>query len=179
MASITVSTFTRTLIDEAEKQAKVRQNHLTLPHTKNFFHQLISQALSLLMAAHQGLRVSFEIWPFHKDSFKGVKREDSAWPHEEGKVFGPMVGWFEWSGGENDEFWLTEIAKALKELRKVALEEGCTTEDMPMYPNIALEDTSINDIYRDHYEELKLLRNKYDPNNVMGLAAGFVVDASK
>lgn len=131
------------------------------------------------MEAHQGVRVNFDIWPFHKDAFKGVKREDCAWPHEEGNVFGPIVGWFEWSGGENDEFWLTEIAKALEELRKVALEEGCTTEDMPMYLNIALEDTPVNDIYRDHYEELKLLRSKYDPNNVMGLAAGFVIDASK
>lgn len=154
MACIMVTTYTRTLIDEAEKHAKV---------------------LSLLMAANQGIRVSFEIWPFHKNAFNGVRREDSAWPHEEGKVFGPLVGWFEWSGKDNDKYWLEKISNSLKELRKVALKENCTTENLPMYLNITLEDTSVKDIYRDHYEELKRLRHKYDPNNVMGLAAGFVI----
>jgi len=156
MACILVTTYTRALIDEAEKRAR---------------------ELSSFMAANHGLRVSFEIWPFHKDAFDGVKREDSAWPHEEGKVFGPLVGWFEWSGKENDEFWLGKIANALEELRNVALTENCTTKDLPMYLNIALEDTPVKDIYRDHYEELRGLRLKYDPDNVMGLAAGFVIDA--
>lgn len=127
------------------------------------------------MKDHQGVRISFEIWPFHEDAFNGVKRGDSAWPHEEGKVFGPLVGWFEWSGEGNDEFWLKEITKALEALRKVALKEKCTTEDMPRYLNVALESTSVKDIYRDHYEDLKRLRRKYDPNNMMGLAAGFVI----
>ncbi|KAM6496653.1 hypothetical protein JOM56_007126 [Amanita muscaria] len=154
MACIMVTTYTRTLIDEAEKHAKV---------------------LSLLMAANQGIRVSFEIWPFHKNAFNGVRREESAWPHGEGKVFGPLVGWFEWSGKDNDKYWLEKISNSLKELRKVALKENCTTENLPMYLNITLEDTSVKDIYRDHYEELKRLRRKYDPNNVMGLAAGFVI----
>ncbi|KAF8187899.1 hypothetical protein K438DRAFT_1722721 [Mycena galopus ATCC 62051] len=158
MAGIAVTTYTRTLIDEAEKQAK---------------------KLSSLMATNQGTRVSFEIWPFHKNAFDGVSREDSAWPHEEGKVFGPLVGWFEWSGKDKDEYWLKEIAKALEELHRVALEEKCTTEDLPVYLNITLEDTSVKAIYRDHYEKLKRLRRQCDPNNVMGLAAGFVIDASE
>ncbi|KXN88054.1 Bifunctional solanapyrone synthase [Leucoagaricus sp. SymC.cos] len=158
MACIMVSTYTRTLIDEAEKQAK---------------------NLASLMKDHQGIRVSFEIWPFHKDAFNGISRGDTAWPHEQGKVFGPLVGWFDWSGKDNDNFWLKEITKALKELRKVALKEKCTTENMPMYLNITLEDTPVKDIYRDHYEKLKSLRRKYDQNNVMGLAAGFVIDINE
>jgi hypothetical protein len=131
------------------------------------------------MKKHQGIRASFEIWPFHKDAFNGVRREDSAWPHEEGNVFGPLVGWFEWSGKDNDKFWLKEIAQALEKLRQVALKEKCATENLPMYLNITLENTSVKDIYRDRYEELKRLRREYDPHNVMGLAAGFVIDASK
>jgi len=158
MACIMVSTYTRTLMDEAEKQAK---------------------ELSSLMLANRGTRVSFEIWPFHKKAFDGIRREDSAWPHEEGNVFGPLVGWFEWSGKGNDEYWLKNIANSLAALRKVALQEKCTTENMPVYLNITLEDTPVKDIYRDHYEALKPLRRECDPNNVMGLAAGFVIDASE
>lgn len=127
------------------------------------------------MPGHNGMRVSFEIWPFHKDSFNGITLKDSAWPHEEGKVCGPLIGIFEWSGEENDYFWLTEIKKALEMLNEVALEEGCTTNDLPIYLNITLENTSIKEIYGDNYDELKVIRNSYDPKNVMGQAAGFII----
>ena len=147
----------------------------------NSFHQ----ELSTYLEKNNGTRASFEIWPFHKGAFNGVKPRDSAWPHEEGKVIFPLIGWFEWSGEANDEFWLTKISNALEELRNVALREKCTTENMPVYLNIALEDnpvkgtsvkgTSVKDVYRDHYGWLKGLRAVYDPNNVMGLAAGFVI----
>ena len=128
-----------------------------------------------MIKAHNGIRASFEIWPFHKDSFTGIKRGDCAWPHEEGKVYGPLVGWFEWSGKANDDLWLTEIRKALGIIHEVALREGCTTNGVPMYLNITLESTSARDIYRDNYDDLKRLRNNYDPANVMGQAAGFII----
>jgi len=154
MASIMVTNFTLRLIDEAENQAK---------------------KLADMMPCHNGRRSSFEIWPFHKDSFNGVTTKDSAWPHEEGKVSGPLIGWFEWSGAENDDFWLIEIKKALDKLHEVALEEGCTANDLPVYLNIALENTSAKEIYGVNYDELKVIRNKYDPTNVMGQAAGFII----
>jgi hypothetical protein len=131
--------------------------------------------LSGFLEEKQGTRASFEIWPFHKNAFNGVKRKDSAWPHEEGKVIFPLIGWFEWSGEANDKFWLAKITNALEELRNVALTEKCTTADLPVYLNIALEDTPVKDIYRDNYKWLKDLRGLCDPDNVMGLAAGFVI----
>ena len=128
-----------------------------------------------MMPDHNGRRASFEIWPFHKDSFNSITTKDSAWPHEEGKVFGPLIGWFEWTGAENDGFWLAEIKKALEKLHEVALKEGCTTNDLPIYLNITLENTSAKEIYGVNYDELKVIRNKYDPTNVMGQAAGFII----
>jgi Berberine and berberine like len=128
-----------------------------------------------MMPSHNGRRSSFEIWPFHKDSFNGITIKDSAWPHEEKNVFGPLIGWFEWSGAENDDFWLAEIKKALEKLHDVALEEGCTTNDLPIYLNITLESTSAQEIYGVNYDELKDIRSKYDPTNVMGQAAGFII----
>jgi len=154
MASIMVTTYTLKLLDEAEKQAKKLAN---------------------LMPNHDGKRVSFEIWPFHKDAFNGITTRESAWPHEQGKVSGPLVGWFEWTGKENDAFWLGEIKNALETLRDVALREGCTIKGLPIYLNITLENTLVKDIYGVNYGELKGIRNKYDPTNVMKQAAGFLI----
>ena len=127
------------------------------------------------MSGHSGSRVSFEIWPFHKNAFNGITPKDSAWPHEEGKVSGPLVGWFEWTGERNDAFWLGEIKKALESLHEVALKEGCTTKGLPIYLNITLENTSVKDIYSVNYDGLKAVRKKYDPTNVMKQAAGFII----
>ena len=128
-----------------------------------------------MLPGHNGRRASFELWPFHKDAFDGITLDDSAWPHEEGNVFFPLIGWFEWLGKENDDFWLREIKTALEKLHEVALEEGCTTNDLPIYLNIALESTSAQAIYGVNYDELKDIRDKYDPRNVMGKAAGFII----
>ena len=66
-----------------------------------------------------------------------------------------------------------QIRKALGILHEVALKEGCTTNGIPMYLNITLESISARDIYRDNYDDLKRLRNNYDPANVMG-AGGWI-----
>ena len=128
-----------------------------------------------MLPDHNGKRASFEIWPFHKDSFNGITTKDSAWPHEEGKVFGPLVGWFEWIGEKYDNFWFAEIKKSLEALYDVALKEKCTTNDLPFYLNITLESTWAKDIYGVNYNELKDIRKKYDPEDVMGQAAGFII----
>lgn len=127
------------------------------------------------MKEHNGIRVSFDMCQVHKDAFNGVKRGDSAWPHEEGKVFGPLVGEFEWIGEENDEYWLTAIQNAQNSLQTVASKMP-ENRDLPRYLNELLEDTTIEQIYQDHVEPLKALRQKYDQNNVMGLARGFVIE---
>lgn len=172
MASISVKTFNRTFIDEAENQAKVRPIQRIL---RKIQISRVPQELSSFMADHNGIRVSYEIWPFHKDAFKGVKRGDCAWPHEEGNVFGPLIGWFQWSGKDNDKFWLGKIKNSLDKLRQIAVQQKCTTENLPVYLSIALEGTSAKDIYRDHYEELERIRHECDPDKVMGLAAGFSI----
>lgn len=136
------------------------------------------QVLSQFMETYKGIQMSFEIWPFHKDAFKSIDRKHAAWPHGEEKVFGSLVGWFEWSGRANDEFWLSRIKVALSRLKAVA--SDCPeNRHLPINVNWAPEDTPLKSIYRDNLKELQSLRNKYDPDNVMGLAKGFVIDAGK
>lgn len=139
-------------------------------------NQLILQALSLSMEKHHGTRVSFDMCQLHKDAFNGVKRGDSAWPHEEGLVFGPLVGEFEWIGEENDEYWLKAIENA-QSLLQIVASKIPENRDLPKYLNEALEDTLVEDIYRDNLEQLKALRQIYDQDNVMGMAKGFVIEA--
>lgn len=67
---------------------------------------------------------------------------------------------------------------ALSRLKAVA--SDCPeNRHLPINVNWAPEDTPLKSIYRDNLKELQSLRNKYDPDNVMGLAKGFVIDAGK
>lgn len=67
------------------------------------------------------------------------------------------------------------MKSVLKTLRDVALREGCTTEDAPVYSNCALEDTSVEQIYRGNLKKLIKVRQKYDPEDIMGQAGGFKI----
>jgi hypothetical protein len=123
------------------------------------------------MAEHQGKKVVGDVWPFLPRN-----STDSAWPHQNGSCNGPLLVYFVWDGPENDTFWIDQLKVALDSIRQVALAEGCTTPDVPVYCNTTLADpdvTTLQQIYRHNLADLSALRTKYDPHNVMGLTGGF------
>ncbi|KAG8982311.1 hypothetical protein FRB94_002601 [Tulasnella sp. JGI-2019a] len=63
----------------------------------------------------------------------------------------------------------------LKKVRDVALTEGCTKPDAPVYLNYSLQGTNVQDIYHTDLEKLGKLRKKYDENDVMGQTGGFKI----
>jgi len=148
--SVMVSKYTRELIDVVEDEAKAAQD---------------------LMADYGGKFVMTEIWPFLPRNGS----TDSAWPHQNGSSNGPLLVYFGWDG-ENDETWINQMKEALGRIRDVALREGCTTSDAPVYCNTTLADqnfTTLEQIYRDNLADLSALRTKYDPHDVMSLTGGF------
>jgi len=149
-ANVMVSKYTPNLINAVEEEAK---------------------AAGRLMKEHHGKMIVIDIWPF-------LPRysNDSAWPQQSGSCNGPLLVYFGWGGAYNDKIWIDQMKRALDHIRDVALKEGCTTSDAPVYYNTTLADpdvTTPQEIYRHNLADLSALRAKYDPHNVMSLAGGF------
>lgn len=115
-----------------------------------------------------------DIWPFTKSMFD--KSTPAAWPHKRGEPNGPILVYFIWEGVENDEFWISQMNKALDAiLTKVRKSRG-GQEDLPVYLNTTLSSrTSVHDIYRENLGRLMDLRKRYDPELVMNRAGGFSI----
>jgi hypothetical protein len=124
------------------------------------------------MGIYEGRMVVAEIWPFLSTMFD--RSVTSAWPHERGKPNGPLVVYFMWEGEENDKIWIRQMKEALGNIHQIALDEGCTTSNAPVYCNTTLEDvTTPEEIYRDNLARLSTLRKAYDPSDVMARTGGF------
>jgi FAD/FMN-containing dehydrogenase len=65
------------------------------------------------------------------------------------------------------------VKQSVNQLRTVALSEGQQIEHAPLYPNYAIYDTPLEEIYGDNLPRLRALKKLHDPDNVMGLAGGF------
>ena len=69
------------------------------------------------------------------------------------------------------------MAKALRKysnaVTEAAVADGQNVSHAAVYPNYALFDTPLEDIYGANLPRLHAIKQKVDPNNVMGLAGGF------
>ncbi|KAG8780057.1 hypothetical protein FRC19_007956 [Serendipita sp. 401] len=147
---IMVSKYNQNLINAIDKQAKESATN---------------------MKENGGKRVVFEIWPAHSGIFDNST--PSAYPHKKGSPFGPMVVYCVWEGANNDHYWVNEMQRALHNLYHIALTEGCTNDRLPFYSNTSLDSTKVSEIYRENYGNLRRVRLKYDPQDVMKHAGGF------
>jgi hypothetical protein len=123
------------------------------------------------MKDHKGKLVLIDVWPFLPTMFD--KSTPAAWPHTKDQPLGPLLAYFVWEDETEDAFWVGEMRRALNAIHKVALREGCTTRHAPIYANTALEDVTIQEVYRGNLKKLMRTRAKYDPTDVMGNAGGF------
>jgi len=147
-------------------------SHFTLPLINAAAEE--GKKASKSLKARNGKLVLIDVWPFLPTAFD-KSPPGSAWPHEKGKVVGPLLAYFLWDYEEDDEFWVETMQAVLTNLRKVALKEKCTTEDVPVYSNCSLGGTPVELIYRSNLEHLRKLRQVYDPKDVMGQAGGFKI----
>lgn len=58
-------------------------------------------------------------------------------------------------------------------IQAVAIEEGQSSLDDLRYPNYALGDTPLEQMYGENVARLRRLKKGVDPRNVMGQAGGF------
>jgi len=148
---IMVSNYNRVLIDEVAKNA---------------------EDLAKTMKLNKGRMVSIEVWPFLPTIFHCSP--SAGWPHD-GEAFFPLVAQFLWDEKSSDTYWIDAMNRVLANLSKVAIEQGCTIPNAPIYSNTTLDGTPLTDIYRNNLPKLSKIRKQYDPEDVMGRSGGFII----
>ncbi|KAF8122357.1 hypothetical protein EV363DRAFT_1554935 [Boletus edulis] len=68
------------------------------------------------MPGHGGKPVVIDIWPFTETMFNNAT--ECAWPHVKDQPNGPILAYFLWEGSENDKFWIQQMERAMKAIKK-------------------------------------------------------------
>jgi len=97
----------------------------------------------------------------------------SAYPPDRSRNFFPSFLAFTWSNSTLDKTMTHAIRESADSLRAAALRDGQDVEHAEVYPNYALFDTPLEDMYGQNVPRLRALRRAFDPEDVMALAGGF------
>ncbi|KAI0051841.1 FAD-binding domain-containing protein [Auriscalpium vulgare] len=98
---------------------------------------------------------------------------DSAFPPDRSRVICPTNLYFSWSKASLDDEARAAIAQSSRTIRAAAIAEGQDVANAAMYPNYALGNTPLEDMYGKNVPRLKAIRTKYDPKGTMLLTGGF------
>ncbi|KAG6810664.1 hypothetical protein H0H92_010846 [Tricholoma furcatifolium] len=97
----------------------------------------------------------------------------SAYPPSRNVGLSPFIICFAWTFETFDHVFHNAIKESASRIREVALEEGQTIPGYAVYPNYALYDIPLENLYGKNLPRLRELKKVVDPNNVMDLAGGF------
>ncbi|KAG6335497.1 hypothetical protein ID866_3586 [Astraeus odoratus] len=119
-----------------------------------------------------GLFVSYDVEPFLPTIFTH-NSTPSAYPGSRERAVFPINIYFAWALALDDDAIQNATRISAERLYNKAVELGQPIEGAPLYPNYALSDEPLEDMYGDNVEALKRIKDSVDPDNVMGLAGGF------
>ncbi|KAF9460197.1 hypothetical protein BDZ94DRAFT_1311743 [Collybia nuda] len=97
----------------------------------------------------------------------------SAYPPNRSRALFPIDIEYAWLDPDSDSDFHEAARQSAAHLRKVAIRETPEVAGASLYPNYAIFDTPLEDMYGDGVESLKSLKKEVDPADVMGLAGGF------
>ena len=153
-------------------------------HGRGVFYLLLNQAqlFSALqywtakLSSTEDAFYSYSVEPFLPSHLSHAN--SSAWPassvRKSGKAPSPLLVFFGWQNPANDKVFVAAVEESAKRLAVVAKNEGLLSNHPPaLYGNYVDSNTPLVQIYGDNLPELRALKTKIDPNNVMGLAGGF------
>ncbi|KAI9437943.1 FAD-binding domain-containing protein [Lactarius indigo] len=97
----------------------------------------------------------------------------SAYPPDRSLVYFPSILSFTWANSTSDKTMFRAQREIADNLRVAALKDGQDVERAAVYPNYALFDTPLEDMYGKNMPRLRELKRAIDLKNVMGLTGGF------
>ncbi|KAF8257313.1 FAD-binding domain-containing protein [Lactarius quietus] len=146
----------------------------TTNYSLAFLDAIIDQVLywgSQLTPLDKNLTILAGVEPFSRTVF--THGTASAYPPDRSRLYFPSNLSFSWLNSSLDESFTRAMREGANNLRAAALKDGQDVEHAAVYPNYALFDTPLEDMYGENVPRLRAVRRAIDPEGVMGLAGGF------
>lgn len=120
-----------------------------------------------------GIFISYDVEPFLSDIYTH-NLDTTAFPPVRSLGLLPFNIYYAWISSIFDTDFQAAARASAATVRNAAIAEGQTAiAGAPVYPNYAIFDTPLSDIYGSNLPFLQSLKATIDPTNVMGLAGGF------
>jgi FAD/FMN-containing dehydrogenase len=117
--------------------------------------------------------ISIDVEPFTSNYFSFS--QGGAYPHTSASPLDPILLYFAWVSSEFDDYYHSAIKEAAAAILQAAIDDGQDVGGAKqiVYPNYAVYDTPLANLYGSNVQRLETIRKLYDPTNVMGLTGGF------
>ncbi|KAH9033411.1 FAD-binding domain-containing protein [Lactarius pseudohatsudake] len=172
-----VSMYNTLNIINFPKNIRGRANGISVTqYSASVFDAIVNQTLfwgGKIGALDPNATVSLACEAFLKDLFS--HGSDSAYPPDRSRALLPTAVTITYNNASLDD----TISKAMRSLSDTvtaaADADGQNVSHAAVYPNYALFDTPLEDIYGANLPRLHAIKKAVDPKNVMGLAGGFKI----
>ncbi|OCH84154.1 FAD dependent oxidoreductase [Obba rivulosa] len=102
---------------------------------------------------------------------------ESAYPPSRAQPLLPLCLSFQWNDSSADNAMRDAIVQSAQHLTAVAVAEGQNISEAPVYGNYAINTTPLTRIFGEQMPRLQEIKRQYDPEDVMGLAGGWKIQA--
>ena len=146
--------------------------NLTTAFLEQAKQQFLNHSTNLVIMG--GTLLTINIEPFLSTYFN--HSQGGAYPHMPSSAPPlPIVVQFCWDIPSKDEYFINQTQSLTNSLSQAALVDGQGADNSKQlrYPNYALDNTPLSEMYGDNINRLKTIRQSWDPDNVMCLAGGF------
>ncbi|PPR03987.1 hypothetical protein CVT24_008306 [Panaeolus cyanescens] len=148
-----------------------------LPHqdiTPQFINSTLTEVMSAAsLTSRNNTFIGLTVEPFLPNILQHTQLP-SAYPAKRDTAFLPFNLAAAWPDVESDGVYHQALKDIANRLRTAAVAQGQKIpKDAAMYPNYALYDTPLENIFGANLPKLRKMKKKIDPENVMGLAGGF------
>lgn len=117
--------------------------------------------------------ISYDVEPFMTTLFTKAPASSSAYPPSRARGLLPLNIYYAWLLPSSDELMRDAAVASAQQLTDVAIAQGQDIADAALYGNYAIDGTPLERLYGDNLDQLQATKQKYDPQNVMGLAGGW------